>query len=121
MDHELTQTEESILAQMEAMGKWDTLTHELSLFVPCSITIILSACHNSVPGIWAGLVTYGGFRLWIATKQCATVPTLKSAIRKLRTQCQQVDGEGLGGADAPPRPSSSCYRTDESPQGMAGL
>ena len=86
-----------MLVRTESMGKWDTLTHELSLFIPLAIIIVLSACYDSVPGIAAGLATYGFFRLWVAIKQCGSVPVLQSAIRKLRAKCQQAAGADPAG------------------------
>jgi hypothetical protein len=89
MDNELTKPEENTLARIELAGKWDSLIYDLSLFLPCAIIIGLSSYYGSTMGILSGLVTYGGFRIWIETQRSQLVTILQSAIRKLKSKCQQ--------------------------------
>jgi hypothetical protein len=89
MDNELTKSEERTLARIELVGKWDSLIYDLSLFLPCAIIIGLSSYYGSTMGILSGLVTYGGFRIWIETQRSQLVPILQSAIRKLKSRCEQ--------------------------------
>ena len=84
MDNDLTKEEEQLIIQFELIGKWETLVYELSLLAPFAIIIILSAVHDSKLGIIIGLGVYTTFRLWAVFRQCASVPIMKSAIKKLR-------------------------------------
>jgi hypothetical protein len=90
MEDQLTKPEETVLARIEFARKWDTLIYDLSVFLPCAIIIGLSSYYNSTFGILSGLVTYGGFRIWIETQRSQLVEVLQSALRKLRSKCQQA-------------------------------
>ncbi len=88
MNDELTETERTILFQMENAGRHDGLFQAFSFGLPCFLIIVLSFKFDYFLGVFAGIFTYMAIRLWFVLKQDAMTPQMSSAIKKIRAKSQ---------------------------------
>jgi ABC-type tungstate transport system substrate-binding protein len=85
MNEDLTREERSLLAQIEAAGKWDYLIHDLSIMTPSFIIMGLGIHFDSAPTIVIGMILYALFSLRTPLHHANILPIMKSMIQKLKT------------------------------------
>jgi len=81
--NQLTEEEKIIVKKIESAGKWEALTYDITILIPCFLVVIISGYHDSIAGVFAGFFAYVIIRLWVSTKQAKTVSIIQSAIKKL--------------------------------------
>ena len=88
MKENLTEEERGLLAQFEAMDKWDCFVHEFTrLFVPLGVFVFAIGANSREVTI-LGVIVLTITALWSAVSQAQRFSAWRSLIRKLVAQCE---------------------------------
>ena len=85
MDGIFTKEEVTLVYRMRSGGRWDNLSYDLTIMIPCYIIMALGLYNQSTASVVIGMCVYAILRLRVAYESGKSYPLMESIWSKVET------------------------------------